>query len=67
MTIRAKLAGIKGKPPTNRKAVRCNSTAEANAVKHRWAVEDAIRTLNARVLYLAEQLDKLHAKRKRTG
>jgi hypothetical protein len=66
MTIRNKILAIRGKPKP-RAAVRVNSQAAADELRHRWAVENALRTLNARVLYLAEQLDRLAARKRRTG
>lgn len=65
MTIRNRIHAIKAKPK-HRKPVECRSEAEAAAVKRAWAMEDAIRTLDARVTFLAEQLDRLAAATKRT-
>ena len=64
MTIRARMQAIKAKPPKGRAPVQCKSAAEAEAVKRQWALENAVRTLDARIAYLAGVLDKIAARQR---
>lgn len=65
MSIRNKIAAVRA-PKKKRAAVQVANEAQAARVRRDWAVEDAIRDTNARVMALADHADNLVASAIRT-